>query len=399
MAVKVLIKSGTGVPDFKPRFEEILREAFAEWESYSGSKIKFSYVTEGPADITCQFVDNIPKEAPSVAGLTSYQTSAYHMDSAIISLKTSCKITPLTDEKMRAVCLHEIGHALGLVNHSLDPHDVMYPYLSVQTDLTVRDIKTMHMLYDFKPPDSILQLARKPHTDPNYPFGHIALSRDEYDTYTRSVVSKLLKHFSPFSKGPWLECNVRCFVDSTGNIFNYRIFEGSTNDAFDQAVMASLLSALPLPSPPAKLRENKWSRTPIALKFRSDGWVIPYVEPDPNQSDWLQISEAPSSDEMMKDLDRDKSAAPKVSDPSLEPWIILVTQKAREAWHVEGSGKTEVIVGIAKDGRIAHLVIRQSSGDETFDASVLKACTAAEPYPPPPNSSHDTTEVNMLFEH
>ncbi len=32
-----------------------------------------------------------------------------------------------------------------------------------------------------------------------------------------------------------LECNVRCFVDSTGNIFNYRIFEGSTNDDFDQS--------------------------------------------------------------------------------------------------------------------------------------------------------------------
>ncbi len=127
--------------------------------------------------------------------------------------------------------------------------------------------------------------------------------------------------------------------------------------------------------------------------------MIPYVEPDPNQSDWLYTSEEPSPNEMMKALEKDGTASPKVTDPQMEPWIISVTQKAHDAWKVEGIGKAEVIVGIKNDGRIAHLIIVQPSGDDSFDNSVLKACMSAEPYPAAPSSSHDTTEVNMLFEH
>jgi len=399
MAVRVLIKPGADVPNWKTKFEEILRQSFQEWEENSNSKINFRYVTEPPADITCQFVAELPKEMPAAAGSTRYQTSPHHMDSAVISIKTSSKITPLTDDLMRGVCLHEIGHALGLVNHSLDPHDVMYPYLTQQKSLSARDINTIHMLYSFQPPEPILQLARSPHVDPNYPFGLIVLSSDEYDAYTRRVVAKLVKHFSPIPARPMLECSVSCLVDATGNIFNYRVFQGSTNDEFDQKVMTCLLSALPLPPAPAQLRKNQWSKAPIALNFRSDGWVVPYVEPDPRQSDWLQTIEVPSSDEMMKDLAKDKVASPKVIDPNLAPWIVAVTQKARGAWKMERSGKTEVAVGIRNNGRIAHLVIVHSSGDETFDNSVVNACMAAEPYPAAPNFSQDTTEVNLLFEH
>ena len=101
----------------------------------------------------------------------------------------------------------------------------------------------------------------------------------------------------------------------------------------------------------------------------------------------------------MKDLEKDRAATKKVIDPSLEPSIVEVSQKAHGAWKVEGSGKTEVIVGIRNNGRIAHLLIVQSSGNETFDSSVLNACVSAEPYPTRQNAAQDTTEVNLLFEH
>lgn len=399
MALTVLLKPGAGVPHFKPQFEEILRAAFQEWESKSNSKIHFRYVNEPPADITCQFVETIPKQEPSVAGLTNYQTSPHHMDSASILLRTTSSIAPITDELMRIICLHEIGHALGLVRHSLDPHDVMYPFLSRQTNLSTRDINTIRLLYEFKPPDTVLQLAREPKRDLNYPFGLILLSSEDYDAYTRKVVAQLLKHFARFSPGPILETSVSCFVDSSGNIFNYRIFLSSGNEDFDNKVMDSLISALPLPPVPEKLLKNKWAKAPIAINFRSDGWVVPYVEPDKNQSDWLQTNEEPSVDEMLKDLEKGRNAQKKIIDPKMKPWIIEVTQKALAAWKASSKGKAEVLADIGNDGRITDLLLVQKSGDESFDKSVLDACMAAEPYPAAPNSKPGTTEVNLLFEH
>lgn len=401
MAVRVLIKPGAAVLGFKPKFEQILRESFQEWETNSNSKIKFQYVSKPPADITCQFVVDLPKEEPSVGGVTGYRTSPHHMDSANISIKTNCNIAPLTDDLMRGLCLHEIGHALGLVKHSPDPHDVMYPYLAQQRSLSTRDINTIQLLYDFTPPEPIMQFASKPQTDPNYPYpyGNIVLSSDDYDAYTKEIASKLLKHNSPFPARPMLECRVSFLVDSGGNIFNYRIFQGSANNEFDQKVLKSLLTALPLPQAPARLLKNKWSKVPIAFNFRSDGWVVPYVEPDPNQSEWLHSVEEPSPDEMMKAVEKEKITTPKVIDPSLEPWIIEVSQKAHAAWKADGTGKTEVVVGIRNNGRIAHLVVLQSSKNEAFDNSVLNACMSAEPYPAAPKATQDTTEVNLLFEH
>lgn len=399
MAVRVLIEPGAGIVNFRPEFEKILRESFHEWETNSNSRIKFRFVSESPADITCRFVAELPKQEPLVAGVTSYQTSPHHMDSALITIKTQYGAKPLDIDLMRGVCLHEIGHALGLVNHSLDPHDVMYPILSIQKALSARDVKTIQLLYGFEPPSSALQISRPVRPDPNYPFGLIPLSSDEYDAFSRQIVAKLLKQFRPFSKGPTIECCVSCLVDSDGKIFNYRIFQESNNQEFDQKVLDCLLSALPLPPAPEKLRRNRWAKTPVALSFRSDGWVVPFVEPDARQSDWLQTIEEPRPDEMMKQLAKEEGVSPRAIDSSLEPWIVEVSRKAHGAWMMDGSGKTEVVVGLRKNGRVAHLVILQSSGSEAFDKSVLNACMAAEPYPAAPGSAADTIEVNLLFEH
>jgi TonB family protein len=83
----------------------------------------------------------------------------------------------------------------------------------------------------------------------------------------------------------------------------------------------------------------------------------------------------------------------------LQPWLEAITQKALAAWKISGTGKMEVLLGIGKDGKLAHLVIVNSSNNAKFDNSVLNACVSAEPYPPAPNSTKDTTEVNILFEH
>lgn len=398
MAIRVLVKPGAGVLNFKPKFDQILRDAFQTWAENSNSKIKFQFVKEPPADITCEFVSDLPRQQPSVAGVTNYQTSPHHMNSADISIRTTSKIAPLTDELMRAICLHEIGHALGLVNHSLDPHDVMFPYLTQQKALSERDVKTVQKLYDFKPPEPILKISSKPKEELAGPFSRVVLSNEDYDLFTRAIVAKIPKQSLQTAHRPALECCISFLVDSSGNIFNYRIFQFSANEGFDEQALNVFLSAIPLPPPPEKLRNNKSAKIPVALSFRSDGTVVPFVEPDARQSDWLQPLEEPSPEEMIRDLAKYKKSSPKTVDPNLEPWIVSVSQKAHAAWKAEGHGKTEVVLGIRNNGRIAHLVIVDSSKNKVFDNSVLNACMSAEPYPSVPYSPNDTTEVNLLFE-
>jgi predicted Zn-dependent protease len=52
---------------------------------------------------------------------------------------------PLDDRGMRAIALHEVGHALGL-SHSTDAHDIMAPLVRVD-DLSEPDRSTIKLLY------------------------------------------------------------------------------------------------------------------------------------------------------------------------------------------------------------------------------------------------------------
>jgi predicted Zn-dependent protease len=57
---------------------------------------------------------------------------------------------PMTENRMRTVCLHEIGHALGLGGHTTNPDDIMF-YTSSLADvakhLSDRDRATLVRLY------------------------------------------------------------------------------------------------------------------------------------------------------------------------------------------------------------------------------------------------------------
>ncbi|MGH9437733.1 MAG: hypothetical protein ACRD22_07520 [Terriglobia bacterium] len=88
--ITLLVKfRGAAAPNYKRHFEKILPEAFQEWENSSNSKTSFRYVSEPPADITCEFVPSFPKEKPSLAGQTHYLCKPHNVTQSNLTVNTT----------------------------------------------------------------------------------------------------------------------------------------------------------------------------------------------------------------------------------------------------------------------------------------------------------------------
>lgn len=133
---------------------EMMKRAFAEWSRLTKNKVVFYYVdSPEKADITVKFVDKVNASNGDVSGLTKCQYSQLddtmkHAEILIPAYTSAGR--KLGRDDVYTSMLHEIGHAIGIVVHSTNPNNIMYPRIDVKREITKYDLGELYRIYGWK---------------------------------------------------------------------------------------------------------------------------------------------------------------------------------------------------------------------------------------------------------
>lgn len=148
--LKVYVHTADGVTGFREGFNEILRESFVSWGE-SGT-LKFEFVSDlSQADIECIWTDDITKlSSPGEGGeavLRHRGPVVTHAKITLLTNRPNANHAKLSEREVKTLCLHEIGHALGMMEHSARPDDVMYCTLTSAAVPSANDFNILAKLY------------------------------------------------------------------------------------------------------------------------------------------------------------------------------------------------------------------------------------------------------------
>jgi predicted Zn-dependent protease len=147
--LKVYVQPAEGLAGFRPEFNQILQESFLSW-STSGA-LSFEFVDNAAqADVECSWTDDVSKMASvSEGGEAVLRHRGEVISHANVTLLTKRAVNQgkLSAGEIKTLCLHEVGHALGLMNHSARPDDVMYCTLTSAANPSAHDFSSLQKLY------------------------------------------------------------------------------------------------------------------------------------------------------------------------------------------------------------------------------------------------------------
>jgi hypothetical protein len=150
--VTVFLGSARSVEGYSAEKREQARRAFVRWERVAAIPVRFQFVNDSTAaEVRVRWIDRFRIRRAGQADIT-WSRGGWIVRGSLTLATHTRDGTPLSDDAVYTVALHEIGHLLGL-GHSDDPHDVMYPLTEVH-DITPRDRHTARLLYSV-PPGSV----------------------------------------------------------------------------------------------------------------------------------------------------------------------------------------------------------------------------------------------------
>ena len=135
---------GNGPEGWRPEMSGFVRAAMEEWQGVVPGLRFVELLDSTGTDIEVHWVPSLGGNRTGQADILWDQAGRiHHVDISLALLAPTGQ--PLSDLGLRAVAVHELGHALGLA-HSPDSSDVLFPATRT-ADLSPRDIATIRMLY------------------------------------------------------------------------------------------------------------------------------------------------------------------------------------------------------------------------------------------------------------
>jgi predicted Zn-dependent protease len=150
--------------DCPQAWREELEIAIEQWNRL----IPISAVhNETGSDVEIVWVNHL---LPRFLGITRVVIAAGQMRVYVFLLRPTFYLEEVSERLLTRVCMHELGHAMGLLGHSTDPRDIMFPIelhaqgkaldLPITASISARDKNTLKELYSSSPLPSSFSLPQ-----------------------------------------------------------------------------------------------------------------------------------------------------------------------------------------------------------------------------------------------